>query len=115
MTFNPHSAGGHAYIIIAVDYFTKWAKAMPTLAVDGKTMTQFIFNHVIPRFGVPQAIITNHGSHFRHYMVAELTSKLGLHHNSSTSYYPQANGQVEVVNNVLITMLQRTIGMHKSN
>ena len=37
MTCNPHSAGGHAYIIVAVDYFTKWAEAMPTLAVDGKT------------------------------------------------------------------------------
>ena len=84
MTCNPHSAGGHAYIIIAVDYFTKWADAIRTLSVDGKTTSQFIFNHIIARFGVPQAIITDHGSHFRHYMVAELTSKLGLCHYSST-------------------------------
>ena len=50
MTCNPHSAEGHAYIIVAVDYFTKWAEAMPTLAADGKTTAQFIFNHVITRF-----------------------------------------------------------------
>ena len=75
-----------------MDYFTKWAEAMPTLAADDMTAAQFIFNHIIARFGVPQAIVTDHGSHFRHYMVVELTSKLGLRHDSSMPYYPQANG-----------------------
>ena len=73
MMCNPHSVGGQAYIIVAMDYFTKWAKAMPTLVADGKTAAQFIFNHIISRFGVPQAIVTDHDSHFHHYMVAELT------------------------------------------
>ena len=115
MMCNPHSTWGHAYIIIAIDYFTKWAEAMPTLAANGKIAAQFIFNHIISRFGIPRAIVTNHGSHFRHYMVVDLTSKLGLRHDNSMSYYPQANGQVEAVNKVLVTMLQRTIGIHKSN
>jgi len=48
-------------------------------------------------------------------MMAKLTSALGLRHDGSTPYYSQANGQVEAVNKVLVTMLQRTIGMHKSN
>ena len=82
MMCNPHSAGGHAYIIIAMDYFTKWAEEMPTLATDGRTTDQFILNHIIARFGVPKAIVTDHGSHFQHYMVVELTSKLGLRHDS---------------------------------
>ena len=64
ITCNPHSADGHGYIILAVDYFTKRAKAMRTFVVDGKTGATFVFNHVISRFGVPQAIITDHGSHF---------------------------------------------------
>ena len=115
MMCNPHLARGHAYIIIAVDYFTKWAKTMPTLAADGKTVAQFIFNHIIARFGVAQSIVTDHGSHFRHYMVAELTSRLGLRHDSSTPNYPQANGQVEAIKKFLVTMLQRMIGIHKSN
>eukprot|EP00253_Pinus_taeda_P007763 PITA_07763 len=85
VTCNPCSAGGHGYIIVAVDYFTKWAEAMPTLSEDGHTAAQFIFNHVIAR------------------------------DDSSSRYYPQANGQVEAVNKVLVMMLQRTVGMHKSN
>ena len=113
MTCNPHSAEGHAYIIVAIDYFTKWAEEIPTLTANGKTAAQFIFNHIIARFGIPQAIVTDHGSHFQHYMVEELTFKLGMLHNSSTLYYPQANGQVEAMNKFLVTMLQRTIEIHK--
>ena len=64
ITCNPHLVGGHGYIILAVEYFTKWAEAMPTFAVDGKTAATFVFNHVISRFGVPQAIVTDHGIHF---------------------------------------------------
>ena len=44
-----------------------------------------------------------------------LTEKLGLHHENSTPYYPQANDQVEVINKVLITMLRQMIGIHKTS
>ena len=53
ITCNPHSSRGHAYIILVVDYFTKWAEAMPTFSADGKTAATFVFNHIIARFGVP--------------------------------------------------------------
>ena len=106
ITCNPHSAEGHAYIILAVDYFTKWAKAMPTFSADGKTAATFVFNHIISRFAVPQAIIIDHGSHFRNVMMTELTDQLGLRHDSSTPYYPQSNGMVEAINKVLVTMIR---------
>eukprot|EP00253_Pinus_taeda_P022751 PITA_22751 len=109
ITCNPHSTGGHAYIILAVDYFTKWAEAMPRFSTGNKTAATFIFNHIITRFGVPQAIITDHGSHFRNIMMTKLIDQLGLHHDSSTPYYPQANGLVEAINKVLVTMIQRII------
>jgi hypothetical protein len=88
MTCHPHSARGHGYIIVAVDYFTKWAEAMPTFDNTGKTTTLFIFNHIIARFGVPQAIFTDHGSHFQNFMMSELTENLGLLHENSMPYYP---------------------------
>eukprot|EP00253_Pinus_taeda_P032671 PITA_32671 len=53
MTCNPTSVGGHGYIIVAVDYFTKWAEAMPTLNNSSETAALFFFNHVVSRFGVP--------------------------------------------------------------
>jgi hypothetical protein len=78
-----------------MDYFTKWAEAMPTFDNTKKNSTLFIFNHIITQFGIPQAIVTDHYSHFWNFMMFELTKKLGLHHENITPYYPQANGQVE--------------------
>ena len=90
-TCNPPSTAGVYYIIVAVDYFTKWAEAMPTYTNDVKTTTLFLFNHVIARFGIPKSIVTDHGTHFCNAMMAELTSMLHLDHEHSSPYYPQAN------------------------
>ena len=106
---------GHGYIIVAMDYFTKWAKAMPTYAEDGKIAALFLFNHIIAPFGVPQSIITDNRSHFHNQMMGEMSAKLGFHHENSTPYYPQANGQVEAINKFFKTMLHRMVGDHKSN
>jgi hypothetical protein len=65
MQCNPTSAGGHGYIIVVIDYFTKWAEAMPTFLNDGYTTSLFVFNHIITHFGVPHAIVTDHSSHFK--------------------------------------------------
>eukprot|EP00253_Pinus_taeda_P031076 PITA_31076 len=94
MTCNLTSDRGHGYIIVAVDYFTKWAEAMPTLNNSGETTALFFFNHVVSRFGVPQTIVTDHGLHFHNHMMVELVAKIGLSHDSSTPYYPQANRQL---------------------
>ena len=61
---------------------------MPTYAEDGKNSALFLFNHVITRFGVPQAIVTDHGSHFHNQMMDELSAKLVFRHEKSTPYYP---------------------------
>jgi hypothetical protein len=115
MTCNPHLDEVHGYIIVAVDYFTKWAEAMPTFDNTGKIATLFKFNHIITRFGIPQAIVTDHGSHFLNFMNSELTEKLVLRHENSTPYYPQANGQVESINKFLTTMLRQMVGIHNSS
>jgi hypothetical protein len=74
-TCNPPSARGHHYIIVVVDYFTKWVEAMPTFKDDGKTTTLFLFNQIIARFDVLREIVTDHGSHFQNKMMTELTIK----------------------------------------
>jgi hypothetical protein len=97
-----------------MDYFTKCPEAMPTFNNTGKTVVIF-FNHISTRFDVPQDIVTDHGTHFRNHMMVELMSKLGLQHEKSTLYYPQANDQVKDTNKTLTTMICRMIGIHKTN
>lgn len=71
---------------------------MPTHLNDGNITTLFFFNHVITKFCVRKCIMTDHGKHFQNHMMQELAAKLGFHHEHSMPNYPQANGQVEVVN-----------------
>jgi transposase InsO family protein len=88
---------------------------MPTFKNDGEIVNLFIFNQIVARFDIPKEIFTDHGSHFQKKMMTELKSKLGLRKEHSSPYYPQENGQVEVVNKSLKTILQRTINSAKSN
>ena len=78
VTCNPTAVDGHNYIVVAVDYFTKWAEAIPTFRADGETVALFLFNQVICRFNVPLSIFIDHGSHFQNHMMKELTSMLGF-------------------------------------
>eukprot|EP00253_Pinus_taeda_P011100 PITA_11100 len=64
-----------------------------------ETAALFFFNHVVSRFGVPQVIVIDHGSHFHNHMMVELAAKLGLSHDNSTPYYPQANEQWTSIRN----------------
>ena len=64
-TCNPPSTRGHHYIIIVVDYFTKWVKSMPMFKDDGEIATLFLFNQIIARFDILREIVTDHGSHFQ--------------------------------------------------
>ena len=106
MDCNLALARGHHHIIVVVDYFTKWAEAMPTIKSDGETVVHFVFNEIITRFGILKELVTEHGSHFQNRMMEELESKLGYKQEHSSSYYPQANRQVEVVNKSLKSILQ---------
>ena len=92
MDLNPTSAGGHHHIILVVDYFTKWAEAMPTVKFDGETVVHFLFNQIITQFSILKELVTDHGRKFQNRMMDELSSKLGYKKEYSSYYYPQANG-----------------------
>ena len=77
MDCNLASAGGHHHIIVAIDYFTKWAEVIPTVKYDGEIAAHFVFNQIITRFGILKELVTDHCSHFQNHMMEELASKLG--------------------------------------
>jgi hypothetical protein len=64
MTRHSASARGNRYIIVVIEYFTKWFDGMPTFSNDRESETLFIFNQVIARFDVPRDIFIDHGSYF---------------------------------------------------
>nr|GEX14830.1 reverse transcriptase domain-containing protein [Tanacetum cinerariifolium] len=85
------------YILVAVDYLSKWveAKALPTN--DVRVVVKFL-KSLFSRFGTPKAIISDRGTHFYNDQFAKVMSKYGVIHRLSTAYHPQTSGQVEVTN-----------------
>ncbi|GKB72765.1 reverse transcriptase domain-containing protein [Tanacetum coccineum] len=108
------SSRGNKYILVAVDYLSKWveAKALPTN--DARVVCKFL-KSLFARFGVPRAIISDRGTHFCNDQFARVMLKYGVTHRLSTAYHPQTSGQVEVSNRGLKRILERTIGENRAS
>ncbi|KAJ9557611.1 hypothetical protein OSB04_012225 [Centaurea solstitialis] len=83
---------GNKYILVAVDYVSKWAEAKALPTNDAKVVVNFVKSFVC-RFGCPKAIISDRGTHFANYLLEKTLKRYGVHHRFSTSYHPQANGK----------------------
>nr|GEV22053.1 reverse transcriptase domain-containing protein [Tanacetum cinerariifolium] len=105
---------GNKYILVAVDYLSKWveAKALPTN--DARVVVKFL-KSLFSRFGTPKAIISDRGTHFCNDQFAKVMSKYGVTHRLSTAYHPQTSGQVEVTNRGLKRILERTVGENRAS
>nr|GEZ70221.1 reverse transcriptase domain-containing protein [Tanacetum cinerariifolium]GEZ78100.1 reverse transcriptase domain-containing protein [Tanacetum cinerariifolium] len=103
------SSRGNMYILVAVDYLSKWveAKALPTN--DARVVVKFL-KSLFARFQTPRAIISKRETHFCNDKFAKVMSKYGVTHRLSTAYHPQTSGQVDVSNRGLKRILERTVG-----
>ncbi|GJW31358.1 reverse transcriptase domain-containing protein [Tanacetum coccineum] len=103
------SSRGNKYILVAIDYLSKWveAKALPTN--DARVVIKFL-KSLFARFGTPRAIISDRGTHFCNDQFTKVMLKYGVTHRLFTAYHPQTSGQVEVSNRGLKRILERTVG-----
>ncbi|GJR90568.1 reverse transcriptase domain-containing protein [Tanacetum coccineum] len=108
------SSRGNKYILVAVDYLSKWveAKALPTN--DARVVCKFL-KTLFSRFGAPRAIISDRGTHFCNDQFSKVMLKYGVTHRLSTAYHPQTSGQVEVSNRGLKRILERTVGENRAS
>jgi transposase InsO family protein len=95
-----------------MDYFTKWMEAIPMNSVTSKDVINFVKEHVIHRFGIPQTIMTDGGSVFISEEFRKFTADVVIKLIRSSRYYAQANGQAEASNQSLIKLIKRTIHEH---
>jgi len=83
------------YIIVCIDYVTKWVEAKAVARALEETMVSFLFEEILLRFGVPRHIFIDQGTQFTSKLVRDLIEKYKIKHIKSTLYHSQANGQVE--------------------
>ena len=109
------SSYGHKYILLEVDYVSKWVEAIPTFTCDAKVVLHFIQSNIFSRFGTPRAVISNKGSHFCNKLFASLLAKYGVKHRVLLEYHPQSNGQAEVSNREIKKILEKTVNVTRKD
>nr|GEY37378.1 reverse transcriptase domain-containing protein [Tanacetum cinerariifolium] len=88
------SSRGNKYILVVVDYLSKWVKGKALPTNNARVVCKFLKN-LFARFGIPRAIISDRGTHFCYDQFAKVMLKFGVTHRLATPYHPQTSGQVE--------------------
>ncbi|RDX60920.1 pol, partial [Mucuna pruriens] len=100
-------SNGYSYILLAVDYMSRWLEAVATKTNDAKVVVNFLKSNIFYRFGVPKTLISDQGSHFCNRAMTSLLEKYGVVHRIATAYHPQTNSQAEVFNKEIKKILQK--------
>ena len=109
------SSCGYKYILLAVDYVSKWVEAIPTITCDAKVVLKFMHYHIFSQFGTPRAIVSDEGTHLCNKLFDSLLSKYGVRLITTLAYHPQCNGQAEISNREIKKILEKTVNTSRKD
>jgi hypothetical protein len=75
---HPSSSKGHHFVLMAMDYFTKWIEVVPLRNMTHKEVISFVLEHIVHRFGIPQTLTTNQGPTFMSHQFKEFADSLKI-------------------------------------
>ncbi|CAH9138432.1 unnamed protein product [Cuscuta epithymum] len=108
------SSRGNKYILVAIDYVSKWVEAQACVTNDSRVVVNFL-KKLFTRFGVPRVLISDRGTHFHNDPMARILAKYGVQHRSGVAYHPQTQGQVENANRDLKSILEKTVAQTRKD
>ncbi|GJS73102.1 reverse transcriptase domain-containing protein [Tanacetum coccineum] len=97
----PEGPGKVKFLIVAIDYFTKWIEAKPVATITGNQVKKFVWDNIVCRFGLPGEIVSDNGKQFRDNPFKDWCEKLCIRQCFASVKHPQANGLVERANRSL--------------
>jgi len=109
----PNASNGHRFILVAIDYFTKWVEAASYANVTRKVVTKLIKREIICRYGLPSRIITDNATNLNNKMMFELCEEFKIQHHNSTPYRQKMNGAVEAANKNIKKIIQKMVVTYK--
>lgn len=109
------SSYGNKYILVGVDYVSKWVEAMASLTNDASVVVKLLKKFIFTRFGRPRAIISDGGTHFCNHQFERLLQKYGVKHKIAIPYHPQTSRQVEISNRELKSILEKMVNSSRKD
>ena len=101
------------YILLVVDYVSKWVEAIPTRTNYSFVVFSLLIANIFFRFGTSKAIISDQGTHLCNWTIEALIKKYGVQHRVLTSYHPQTNGQAKISNREVKSILQKIVNPNR--
>ena len=105
----------HLYILLTVDYVSKWVEAILTRTNEASVVAKFLRSHIFTRFDTPRALITDGGTHLCNKLVDKVLQKYGVRHRTLLTYHPQENGQAEVSNREIKSIMEKTVNSSRKD
>ena len=105
----PIGKGQYKFVIIAVDYFTKWAESEPLATITEQKIRNFVWRSIICRFGISRALVYDNGKQFDNPKFRDFCVDLGIKNYYSSPAHPQSNGQAEVTIRTLKAALKTNL------
>jgi len=109
------SSFSNEYILLAVEYVSKWVEAIPAQKADAKTVIKFLKKNIFCRFGTPRVLISDGGSHFCNAQLQKVLEHYSVRYKVATTYHPQTNGQAEVSNREIKKILEKTVASSRKD
>ena len=103
------------YILLALEYVSKWVEAIPTRKNDHKIVIAFLKENIFSQFGTPKAIISDRGTHFCNRPFVSLMRTYGVTHKITLAYHPQSNGQAKLANREVKHILEKTVSSNQKD
>ncbi|KAK9067241.1 hypothetical protein SSX86_014567 [Deinandra increscens subsp. villosa] len=111
----PEAPGKIKFLVVAVDYFTKWVEARPLATITGKQMINFVWENICCRFGLPGKIVSDNGKQFAENPFRAWCKELQIIQIFTSVAHPQSNGQVERTNRSIVTGIKARLGAEGKN
>ncbi|KAK2425775.1 hypothetical protein QL285_024519 [Trifolium repens] len=111
----PTSKGQVKFLMVAVDYFTKWIEAEPVATITAEQVIRFYWKKIICRFGLPKFIVSDNGTQFTSEKVIQFCERYSIRNTFVSVEHPQANGQAESANKVILKALKRKLEKKDKN
>ena len=94
------------FLVVGIDYFTKWVEVEPLATITEKSIRTFVWRNIICRYGIPRVLVSDNGKQFDNSAFRDFCSELGIKNHYSSPAHPQANKQVEVTNRSLLKIIE---------